>query len=132
MQVEKRIADEIEQKEGLLQDIEDPVDLKLMPMQHHKEVLINARDYGIAYGDNEIFRGLTFELRRGERVFLHGENGCGKSSLIKAVLGRNEEWHTVAAGTVKGAETEQTCRDQHLFLLSLGIFLHMLGKLHPL
>ncbi len=75
MQVEKRIADEIEQKEGLLQDIEDPVDLKLMPMQHHKEVLINARDYGIAYGDNEIFRGLTFELRRGERVFLHGENG---------------------------------------------------------
>ncbi len=99
MQVEKRIADEIEQKEGLLQDIEDPVDLKLMPMQHHKEVLINARDYGIAYGDNEIFRGLAFELRRGERVFLHGENGCGKSSLIKAVLGRNEEWHTLTCAS---------------------------------
>lgn len=89
MQVEKRIMDEIEQKEGLLQDIEDPTDLKLMPLRHHKEVLIRAKDYGIAYGDDEVFRGLDFELRRGERVFLHGENGCGKSSLIKAVLARS-------------------------------------------
>ena len=120
MQVEKRIADEIEQKEGLLQDIEDPVDLKLMPMQHHKEVLINARDYGIAYGDNEIFRGLAFELRRGERVFLHGENGCGKSSLIKAVLGRNEEWHTMAAGTVKGTETENRQGTREMRLQETG------------
>lgn len=90
MQVEKRILDEIEQKEGLLQDIESPADLKLMPMQHHKEVLISAKDYGISYGSSEVFAGLDFELRRGERVFLHGENGCGKSSLIKAILMHNQ------------------------------------------
>lgn len=103
MQMEKRIADEIEQKEGLLQDIERPVDLKVMPMQHHKEVLIAAKDYGIAYcvgqkdddvvetgnkNCKKVFQNLNFELKRGERVFLHGENGCGKSSLIKAVLAR--------------------------------------------
>ncbi len=91
MQVEKRIADEIELKEGLLQDVENPADLKLMPMKYHKEVLIRAKDYGIAYDGSEVFRDLDFELRRGERVFLHGENGCGKSSLIKAILGRREE-----------------------------------------
>lgn len=103
-QMEKRIADEIEQKEGLLQDIERPADLKVMPMQHHKEVLIAARGYGIAYrveqkdndaaeadniGCKEVFRNFNFELKRGERVFLHGENGCGKSSLIKAILARS-------------------------------------------
>lgn len=90
MQVEKRIMDEIEQKEGLLQDIENPVELKLMPMQHHKEVLISAKEYGIAYGSCEVFHGLDFELHRGERVFLHGENGCGKSSLIRAILAHSE------------------------------------------
>ena len=90
MQVEKRILDEIEQKEGLLQDIENPADLKLMPMQHYKETLVSAKDYGIAYGSCEVFHGLDFELRRGERVFLHGENGCGKSSLIKAILAHNQ------------------------------------------
>lgn len=87
MQMEKRIADEIEQQEGLLQDIERPAELKVMPMRHHKEVLISARDYGISY-QTEVFSDFQFELRRGERVFLHGENGCGKSSFIKAVLGR--------------------------------------------
>lgn len=100
MQMEKRIADEIGKKEGLLQDIERPAPLKIMPMQHHKEVIVSARDYGIAYqledtltagagSLREVFSHLNFELRRGERLFLHGENGCGKSSLIKAVLAQN-------------------------------------------
>lgn len=89
MQVEKRIMAEIEQKEGLLQDIESPADLKIMPMRHHKEVLAAAKEYGIAYGPCEVFHNLDFELRRGERVFLHGENGCGKSSLIRAILAHN-------------------------------------------
>ena len=33
-----------------------------------------------------MFTGLTFEIRNGERVFLKGRNGCGKTSLIKAIL----------------------------------------------
>ena len=100
MQMEKRIADEIEQKEGLLQDIEHPVQLRIMPKQHHKEVLISAKDYGIAYqradaqtqniSAHEVFSHMDFELRRGERVFIHGENGCGKSSLIKAILAHQQ------------------------------------------
>lgn len=106
MQVEKRIADEIGQKEGLLQDVENPADLKLMPMKYHKEVLIRARDYGIAYGNSEVFRDLEFELRRGERVFLHGENGCGKSSLIRAILARNE-----AGGFLPGSRRTDTGAD---------------------
>lgn len=116
MQIEKRIADEIGQKEGLLQDIERPVDLKLMPMQHHKEVLIAARDYGIAYDMTNgfsaeetmknVFQNFNFELKRGERVFLHGENGCGKSSLIKAILAHcAEEQHTGGAGTMRESGT---------------------------
>ncbi|MBD5471163.1 MAG: ABC-F type ribosomal protection protein [Lachnospiraceae bacterium] len=96
--MEKRIADEIEEKQGLLLDIETPVDLKLMPMSHHKEVLVSARAYGISYGNTDnmpyhtVFRDLNFEIRQGERVFLHGKNGCGKSSLIKAILRRNAEF----------------------------------------
>lgn len=92
MNMQRRIADEIEEKQGLLQDIEKPADLKLMPMRHHKEVLVSAREYGISYGGagdapcHAVFRDLDFEVRQGERVFLHGKNGCGKSSLIKAIL----------------------------------------------
>lgn len=91
-QMEERIDREIEEKEGLLQDIENPVDLKLFPLTHYKEVLISAREYGLRYSDQTepMFSKLNFELRQGERIFLNGKNGCGKSSLIKQILGKIE------------------------------------------
>ena len=36
-----------------------------------------------------MIKDLTFELMQGERVFLDGKNGCGKSSFIKAVLAQS-------------------------------------------
>ena len=36
--------------------------------------------------EDNVLKNLTFELVQGERVFLHGENGCGKSTLIKTIL----------------------------------------------
>ena len=87
-QMERRINREIEEKEGLLVDLEQPVDLKLMPLSHHKETLINVRDYSVTYesAKNPVFSNLTFAIKKGERIALHGENGCGKSTLIKTIL----------------------------------------------
>lgn len=87
---EKRVEREIEEKEGLLQDIEDPVDLKLNPLPFHKDILINARNVSLCYegAQRSLFEDLSFQVKRGERVVLSGENGCGKSSVIKAVLQR--------------------------------------------
>ena len=85
---ERRLDREIEEKEGLLQDIEQVRDLKLMPLRFHKEVLVNADGLSLCYekAGRVLFEGLRFQVRRGDRVILSGENGCGKSSLLKAVL----------------------------------------------
>lgn len=91
-QMENRIQKEIQEKEGLLQDIESPVDLKIMPKKHHKEVLISTKQCKMAYPKSkgqdgkEVFSDFDFELRQGERVFLHGKNGCGKSTFLKSIL----------------------------------------------
>ncbi|MGF0033235.1 ATP-binding cassette domain-containing protein [Bariatricus sp. SGI.154] len=87
-QMEVRIHQEIEEKEGLLQDIENPVNLKMLPMNHYKKMLIMADHYGLKYTDaaDVLFDGLNFDIYQGERVFLKGANGCGKSSLIKTIL----------------------------------------------
>ena len=87
-QMEVRIHQEIEEKEGLLQDIENPVDLKMLPLNHYKKMLIAADHYGLEYMDagGPLFEGLSFGIHQGERVFLKGTNGCGKSSLIKTIL----------------------------------------------
>ncbi len=87
-QMETRIQREIKEKEGLLKDLETPVDLKLVSITHHKQVLINAKDYTLKYqdSDNPVFTDLTFTVTQGEQIALHGKNGCGKSTLIKMIL----------------------------------------------
>ncbi len=87
-QMQKRIEREVEEKEGLLADLEEPVELKLMPLRHHKERLLHVRELTAAYEGavRPAFSNLTFDLTQGERVALHGENGCGKSTLIKLIL----------------------------------------------
>ena len=85
---ENRIGREIEEKEGLLKDLEEPVDLKIMPLRHHKQRLVECRELSLKYkkGAGCVFENLTFEVAQGERVFISGENGSGKSSLFRAIL----------------------------------------------
>ena len=85
---ERRIDREIGEKEGLLQDIEKVSELRIEPLRFHKEVLVNANDLSLRYegAERELFSGLRFQIKRGERVVLSGENGCGKSSILKAIL----------------------------------------------
>lgn len=95
-QMQNRLNREIEEKEGLLEDLEQPVDLKLMPLSHHKETLVDAREYSLQYADapNPVFTDLSFVIRQGDRVALHGGNGCGKSSLIKMILEKSGNANT--------------------------------------
>lgn len=39
-----------------------------------------------SYGDNNLFSNLNFDLKRGEKVALIGENGRGKTTLFKIIL----------------------------------------------
>ncbi|MCR5800317.1 MAG: ABC-F type ribosomal protection protein [Lachnospiraceae bacterium] len=83
-----RIEREIAEKEGLLKDIEEPDDLKLMPLEHYKKQLVHIVDLSLRYkdGTKDVFKDLKFDIAQGERVFISGENGCGKSSLIHVLL----------------------------------------------
>ena len=92
--MEQRIQTEIAEKEGLLVDLEQPIDLKLNPLTHHKEVLVSAYQYGLRYQDADkmLFENQTFEIRNGDRLFISGKNGSGKTSLIKAILGEKENF----------------------------------------
>lgn len=85
--LEYRRTAAIEEKETLLKDIETVPDLKLPTLTHHKQTLIHAEKLSLGYGDTPILRDFTFSLEQGDRVWLQGPNGCGKSTLIKAILG---------------------------------------------
>ena len=87
-QIERRIDRAIEEQEGLLEDLETTKDLKLTPLVHHKNILVNIVDFSVKYQDasNPVFTNFALSVQKGERVALHGGNGCGKSTVIQSIL----------------------------------------------
>ena len=49
-----------------------------------------ARNLTMGFGDNILFRNLNFLVKKHDRLFISGPNGCGKSTLIKLLLGQLE------------------------------------------
>lgn len=49
--------------------------------------VLDVRGLTMAFDKNELFRELSFSVKRLDRLFITGANGCGKSTLIKLLTG---------------------------------------------
>ena len=94
--LEHRKENAIREKEGLLKDVETLDSLKINVLEHHSRRLVSLRDITIDYGHAEhpgqgspLLTNFNLEISKGERIALSGKNGCGKSSLIKLILGED-------------------------------------------
>jgi ATP-binding cassette subfamily F protein uup len=71
--------------------------------------VIRLRNVTCGYGGAPVIAGLTLTIQRGERIGLVGNNGVGKSTLLKLILGELEP----SQGTVKlGTNLETAYFDQ--------------------
>ena len=85
--LESRMEKNIEEKQGLLKNIDQAEDLKLFPLSHPAHQIVYCKDVSIAYGDREILKNLSFSLSSGEILALTGKNGSGKSSIFRMITG---------------------------------------------
>ena len=49
--------------------------------------VMNIRSLSMAFGKKELFRDLDFLVKKNDRLLIIGPNGCGKSTLIKLLMG---------------------------------------------
>ena len=49
--------------------------------------MLQIEDASIAYGDEILFSKFNLQLKRGEIASISGSSGCGKTSLLNAILG---------------------------------------------
>ena len=52
--------------------------------------MLNIHNLTVSFQGDDLFSGITFQLRAGDRVGLVGKNGAGKSTLLKILSGEQE------------------------------------------
>ena len=50
-------------------------------------LMLEVVDLECVRGDRRLFTNLSFSLEKGELLYLYGHNGCGKTTLMRAICG---------------------------------------------
>lgn len=85
--IEQRQQSAIDEKAGLLKNIENADSLKIAQLAYHKNQLAALEHVSIQYGEKTVCSDISFTIEQGERIALAGINGSGKSSIIKLICG---------------------------------------------
>src|ERR1700684_4238087 len=64
-----------------------PLDRAIASTKDNSTPAIVFDDVALAFGDNEVLRGVSFRLARGETKALFGVAGSGKSLILKLAMG---------------------------------------------
>lgn len=81
----KSRLDRLEVKEKP-KEVKRPIfDVNLRTPIHSKKV-IQGKDITIGYGEKNLIEDSSFSIKKNKIIGFIGENGCGKTSLIKAIL----------------------------------------------
>lgn len=68
-------------------ELNDKMNITLEPNIVSGNDVLNVVSLSKSFGDNRLFKDISFEIKRGERVALIGNNGTGKTTILKLING---------------------------------------------
>lgn len=89
---ERRLETAAEEKSSLLHNVERVDDLKLSPLRHHARRLLTLADAAPCYDGRPVCAPVSLEIMQGERIRLTGGNGAGKSSLLRLLARKPQDY----------------------------------------
>ena len=63
------------------------MDARFNAAEFHGDEVLGLKKIAKSYGDKHLFDNITLKVEGGERIALVGDNGTGKSTLIKMIMG---------------------------------------------
>ena len=63
------------------------MDARFNTAEFHGDEVLGLRNIAKSYGEKHLFDNITLKVEGGERIALIGDNGTGKSTLIKMIMG---------------------------------------------
>lgn len=66
-------------------EVNDEIRIKLEPRVISGNDVLTVEGLAKSFGNNHLFSDLNFEIRRGERVAIIGNNGTGKTTILKII-----------------------------------------------
>ena len=63
------------------------MDARFSTAEFHGDEMLGIRNLAKSYGDKHLFDSISLKVEGGERIALIGDNGTGKSTLIKMIMG---------------------------------------------
>lgn len=83
----QKLLDKMERVERP-ENLPESIRLKFNSATESGNDVIKAKNLAKAFGNKVLFDGVSFEIHKREHVFITGQNGCGKSTLIKILAER--------------------------------------------
>jgi phospholipid/cholesterol/gamma-HCH transport system ATP-binding protein len=80
-----------------------------------QQTIIEVRDLEARYGDTVVLKSIDFDIYRGEILAIIGGSGCGKTTLLRHLIGLN----IPAAGRVRIDDQEMNAGDEAAFNAAL-------------
>jgi len=70
------------------ENLPDKFRIDLTPKVQSGNDVMFAEDLSKSFGDNHLFSGLSFEIKKGDKIALIGPNGIGKTTLFRIIMNR--------------------------------------------